>query len=84
MPRLAPPSSGTFAKDMDRKLPRLLAVSETFLLTESNRPRSGTAEERTVPPWIFSRATESEAEAFFGVLGQWPYQLWALRTCWES
>lgn len=58
---------------------RVLEASEG--LFESNRPRSAAAVERTVPPRIFSRATDVEAEALFGVLGHWPYQLLALRTC---
>jgi hypothetical protein len=59
----------------------MLAVSELVFLGESKRLRSGPTVERTVPPDIFSRATEVEAEAFLGVLGHGPYQLFALRTC---
>lgn len=75
------PSSGTLDKETDRELPRILDVSAILFFEESKRLRSGAAVERTVPPSIFSRATEVEAVAFFGVLGHGPYQLFALRTC---
>lgn len=75
------PSSKTLDRKTDRESPRMLAVSAALFFDESNRPKSGAAAERTVPPNIFSRATEVEAVAFLGVLGHGPYQLFALRTC---
>ena len=71
------PSSGTLESDVLLAL-RRLAVSSPFL--ESNRLRSDGRLDLTVPPSMFSRATDVNAEALFDVLGHDPYQLLALRT----
>ena len=61
--------------------PRTLAVSSLFL--GSNLLRSGVLFVLTVPPNMFSRATDVTAEALGG-LGHDPYQLRARRTCEEQ
>lgn len=56
---------------------RTLAVSSFFFA--SNRLRSGVLFDLTVPPKMFSFATEVDAEAL-GARGQDPYQLFDFRT----
>ncbi|KAJ6441589.1 hypothetical protein O9K51_05140 [Purpureocillium lavendulum] len=70
-------SSGTLDSDGAWALRRLAASSPFF---GSKRVRSGVPRERTVPPRMFSRATDVEADALLGVRGHDPYQLFALRT----
>lgn len=68
---VAAPSSGTLAaRDAD-----------SLLRFGSNRLRSGARVDRTVPPRMFSHATDVEAEALFGARGHDPYQLLTLRIC---
>lgn len=75
----APPFSGIWGKEVDDSAgPSKLAESMLFFV--SNRRKSGVLEGLSVPPNIVSRASWVEAEDF-GMRGQEPYQLRALRTC---
>lgn len=72
------PFSGIFeSPDSVRVVLWVLFVSLSFFV--SKRLRSGAFLDLMLPPKMFSRATEVEADAL-GVFGHDPYQLWAFLT----
>ena len=61
----------------------LCGLAGSAALLGSKRLRSGARRDRTVPPRMFSRATDVDGDALddADVMGHAPYQLLALRTC---